>query len=568
MAFHLRKSKRAKGIYLQIYESYRDPETKLPKSKHIKTLGYADYLESLGVKDPINFYTTAVRTMNDKRKIQTSKKKLIEKNIPEKRIGFFVPAAIYRRLDVKNDIDYLQYGRKFEYNLSDCLELLIYSRLCNPMSKFKTVNEIFPTLYGQAQFSYDQTLSCLELLGREYEKVVEIFTHHTHETYILDINQTYFDCTNFYFEIDAQDDWRRKGPSKENRTDPIIGMGLLLDANCLPIGMRLYPGNQSEKPVMREVLHDLKNKQGVTGKTVRVADKGLNCAENIHDAILAHDGYIFSKSVLQLPEDEMEWAIEDEGFQEVIDRDGRLAYKMKSKLFQHKYDYRDENGRKHSLTVTEKRVVTFNPSLARKKRREITRLEEKAKNLCASAAKKSDYGDSAKYMIFTTENKSDNGNKEKVIAVLNTNLIEKHRKCAGFNMLITSEYKMDDSTIYQTYHELWHIEESFRTMKSSLDARPVYLQNYDRIKGHFLVCYLSVLLERLFQYKVLKNKFGSEKVYNFMHELKVLPTGPYTFINISPKCDINDYLSKTYNLPLDHYYLERTQINKILEKHF
>lgn len=568
MAYHLRKTNRSKGTYLQIYESYRDPEKKQPRTKHVKTLGYVDYLKSIGIENPIEFYEAAVKTMNEKRKAQYPKKKMIEKIVPEKRIGFFVPAAIYDRLDVKTDLNRLQYGRKYGFELSDCLESLIYARLCEPASKLKTVNEIFPTLYGRPEFSYDQTLSCLELVGHEYEKVVEIFTHHTNETYVLDVNTTYFDCTNYFFEIDVQDEWRRKGPSKENRTDPIIGMGLLLDANCIPIGMRLYPGNQSEKPVLREVLRDLKKQQKLKGRTIRVADKGLNCAENIHDAIRAKDGYIFSKSVLQLPEEEMNWAIEDKDFAEVFDRDGRVAYKMKSKLFQHKYDWKDENGRKHSLTVTEKRLVTFNPSLARKKIREINRQIEKAKGLAACQAKKSEYGDSAKYMTFTTVNESGEEGKEKVVAVLNTDLINKHRKCAGYNMIITSEYKMDDSAIYHTYHELWHIEETFRTMKSFLDARPVYLQNCDRIKGHFLVCYLSALLERLFQYKILKNQFGSEKVYNFIRELKVLPTGPYSFVNISPKCEINDYLSKKYNLPIDQYYLERSEINKILEKHF
>lgn len=566
MAYYLRKTKRSKGTYLQIYDSYRDYEKKQSRSKYIKTLGYVDYLESLGINNPIEFYEAAIKKMNVKRKEENVTEKMIGDVVPEKRIGFFVPASIYRRLDVKTDLNRLQYGRKYEYSLSDCLEALIYARLCQPESKFKTVNEVIPTLWGIPRFSYDQVLSCLELVGREYEKVVEIFTHHTNETYILDINKTYFDCTNYYFEIDAQDDWRRKGPSKENRNDPIIGMGLLLDANCIPIGMRLYPGNQSEKPVFRETLKDLKKQQGLTGRTIRVADKGLNCAENIQDAIKSKDGYIFSKSVLQLPEDDMEWAIEDKGFTEIADQDGRPSFKIKGKLFQHTYDYRDENRRKHSVTVTENRIVTYNYALARKKRREINRQVQKAKELAVCDAKKSEYGDSAKYMTFSTVKESGEEGEEKVIAVLNTKLINKHLKCAGFNMLITSEYEVDDMKIYQTYHELWHIEETFRTLKSFLDARPVYLQNYDRIKGHFLVCYLSVVLERIFQFKVLKNKFGSEKVYKFIRGLKVLPTGTLSFTNISTKSEINDYLSKTYDLPLGRYYLSKTQIQKIMEK--
>ena len=107
-------------------------------------------------------------------------------------------------------------------------------------------------MYDHYSFSYDQILDACALLGKEYSKIIEIFTNALKEKFSMDTQRTYFDCTNFYFEIDQEDDFRKKGPSKENRRDPIVGLGLLLDSNQIPIGMKLYPGNESEKPVMRE----------------------------------------------------------------------------------------------------------------------------------------------------------------------------------------------------------------------------------------------------------------------------------------------------------------------------
>ena len=140
----------------------------------------------------------------------------------------------------------------------------------------------------------------------------------------FDTSHTYFDCTNFYFEIDKEDDFRKNGPSKENRKSPIVGMGLLLDANQIPIGMKLYPGNESEKPIIRNIIDDLKKRNNISGKTIQVADKGLNCAENIMHALKAGDGYIFSKSVKKLPEIEKTWLLLDNDYRNVKNNKGKL----------------------------------------------------------------------------------------------------------------------------------------------------------------------------------------------------------------------------------------------------
>ena len=146
-------------------------------------------------------------------------------------------------------------------------------------------------------------------MGLKIEKIIEIYNHQIQQRFSFDTSRTYFDCTNFYFEIDKEDDFRRKGPSKENKKEPIVGMGLLLDAHQVPVGMKLFPGNESERPLIRSIIDDLKKRNHISGKTIQVADKGLNCAENILHALKAGDGYLFSKSVKQLPETEKTWVL-------------------------------------------------------------------------------------------------------------------------------------------------------------------------------------------------------------------------------------------------------------------
>ena len=149
-------------------------------------------------------------------------------------------------------------------------------------------------------------------------------------------------------------------------------------------------------------------------------------------------------------------------------------------------------------------------------------MVEKAKKLKASQAKKSEFGECSKYVTFGCADPKGNAIDGKVRVTINRDAIDKDLKLAGYNLLVTSETKMKASDIYNTYHNLWRIEESFKMMKSYLDARPVYLQKTASIHGHFLVCYLSVLLIRLLQFKVLKNKYCTEKLIKFIREFRVV----------------------------------------------
>lgn len=571
MAYFLKKTNNKKGTYLQIYESYYDPERKGGAHRSFKPIGYVHELVSGGIDDPISHYQSEVDELNRQHneKKAADKSKTISDESPEKFLGYFPLKNLNDSLRTKQYIDLMQTATDYRFSVFDMMSALVYSRVVHPCSKSKTYDEVIPKLFEPADFSLNQIYTGLEYLGMEYEKVIEIYNHQVNLKYKFDTSHTYFDCTNFYFEIDREDDFRRKGPSKENRHEPLVGLGLLLDANQIPIGMKLYPGNESEKPVMRDVIDSLKTRNNISGRTIQVADKGLNCGNNIMHALKEGDGYIFSRSVKTLSDKEKVWVMLPNDYREIKNSSGDVLYKIKECIDDFEYEIDDEkSGRKRKVVFTEKRVVTFNPTLAKKQLYEINKLIEKAQNLRTSQAKKSEYGECARFVNFVSADKKGKETDGKVKVTLNDDAIENARKLAGYNMLVTSELKMSDQEIYKVYHNLWRIEESFRIMKSELDARPVYLQREETITGHFLICYLAVLLTRLLQFKVLENRFCSEEIFSFIRDFRVAKISDRKYMNLTRNSSLIKELSKKTSLPLTSYFLSSGQIKKMLSHRF
>ena len=571
MAYFLKKSNYKKGTYLQIYESFYDPERKGGAHRSYKALGYVHELQAKGIDDPIAFYKEEVLKLNQELKAAKDAKKVrqISDDSPEKLIGYFPMKNINDKLSVKKYIDLMQTATDFRFSVFDMISALVYARLVHPCSKSKTYDEVIPKLFDSYEFSLNQLYDGLEYIGCEYEKIIEIYNHQIKQMYSFDTSHTYFDCTNFYFEIDKEDSFRKKGPSKENRKEPIVGLGLLLDANQIPVGMKLFPGNQSEKPVIRNIIDDLKKRNSLSGRTIQIADKGLNCAENIFHALKNGDGYIFSKSVKQLPETEKTWVLLPNDYRDVKNVGGEVMYRIKECVDEFQYKFKDsDTGLEKKFRITEKRIVTYNPKLAKKQIYEIHKEVEKARLLKASQAKKSEYGDSAKYVIFTAADKKGNETDGKIKVSMNEELIKKSLELAGYNLLVTSEISMSDKDVYDAYHNLWRIEESFRIMKSQLDARPVYLQKKDTIIGHFLICYLAVLLTRLLQFKLLKSNYCSEDLFDFVHDFRVARISDRKYINLSRGTTFIKEFSTICNLPLTSYFLSEGEIKKMLSHRF
>ena len=578
MAYYLRQDKKKKGIYLQMYETYWDKEKKQPRSRNIESFGYVSKLISDEIPDPISFYKEYIKRKNNERAASVADETRPRAfTVPlEKNIGYFLVSSLLSELNVKETIDILASQKRFQFNLYDMIAQLIYARILYPCSKSKTVSTVFPHLYNGVSISEDQVYDGCAFIGESYKKYIELFNHCYEKHYKRDFSSVFFDCTNYYFEIDLPSGDKQKGPSKENKHEPIIGQALLLDADLVPLAMQMYPGNESEKPYIRKIIQEMKERYKVTGKTVQVADKGLNCARNIYAAVVeADDGYVFSKSLHGngLSEKEKQWLLLENDanvYTDYRDENGKLLFRLKSCVDTFSYKFKElvsETGKEKVIifSVKEKRIVSYNPSLAQKQKAEIMKMADKAANYTTyKKMAREDLGDSAKYVQVISTDKS--GKTVKPVIEINQTKIDEDLKYAGYNLLVTSELNMNPLQVYHTYHNLWKIEESFRITKSYLDARPVYVQKKETIYGHFLICYLSLFLLRVMEIKCFKNGINSYDLVNFMRDFRVVDKGDGTYINISQNQTVNEKIKKLIGLTnLDALYLTEKEIENIFE---
>ena len=276
----------------------------------------------------------------------------------------------------------------------------------------------------------------------------------------------------------------------------------------------------------------MKKENHIKGRTIQIADKGLNCGKNIAKALLNKDGYLFSKSVLKSKNVEKKRYELDNERINVNDENGNIAFSYKDFVGEFEYEYTDDKGQNQKITVKEKRIVTFNPKLQKKKLYELNKIESNVIELIESKAKKERFGPYGK-------------------------------KFAGFNVLVTSETKIDSIEIYKLYHHLWRIEHTFRIMKSDLLARPVFLRKEATIKGHFLIVYCAVLLIRILENKYLKGDLNSNDIFNFIRNFNIfeMPNGDYTNFLI-PKYSITAILDKIPEI--EYKYLKKSEIDRLL----
>ena len=568
MRYFVKKSTPSKkGLYLQIYKTNYVPG-KGNQNKSYKAIGYVSDLIASGIPDPVAYAQNLVDELNSD--LQNRKAMKIGDISSSKNLGYFLIKSMIDYLDFDYILRLMSSNMKFHFNLSDFVRSMIYAQIVNPGSKHKAFEKVMPNIYGTESFSYDQILDTINYIGNDYQKFVELLNISIQKKWKRNTSNAYFDCTNYYFEIDLPKEDRQFGPSKEERHLPIIGQALLLDEDQIPIGMSLYPGNESEKPKIRESIENLKQRFDIDSRIVQVADKGLNCARNIYAAsIEANDGYIFSKSVhgKNLSKQEKQWVLlenENNIWNEVKDSNGKLIYKYKECIDTFKYKFTNEEGKCVEFNVKEKRVVSYNPSLARKQKAQIQKQIDKAISISSlKQASKEEYGDSIKYVNFTSIDKE--GEVVKSIPSLNQEKIDEDLSFAGYNLLVTSEINKSAQDIYNTYHGLWRIEESFRVMKTYLEARPVYLQNKESIYGHFTICYMALTILRLIELKVFNDELPIGQIIEFIRNYNITETLEGSFINNATKSNTLSIIQKRYGLSkLDNIQLRKKDVENIL----
>ncbi|MGI6607630.1 MAG: IS1634 family transposase [Erysipelotrichaceae bacterium] len=576
MAYFLRQDKKKNGIYLQVYESYWDKDLKESRNRSVKSFGYVHELISDEITDPVTHFKEVVNQMNEKRKaefLDETRPRAFTKHL-EKNVGYFLLSSLIDELGVKETVDILASAKQFQFSLFDMMAQLIYCRAICPCSKSKTVSSVFPKLFESSDISEDQVYDGLNFIGENYKKYIELFNHCLNQYYKRDYSRVFFDCTNYYFEIDISKDDKQKGVSKEKRNEPVIGQALLLDSDLIPLAMQMYPGNESEKPYIRKVIEEMKQRYKVTGKTVQVADKGLNCARNIYAAAIeGNDGYIFSKSIRgkNISQAEKKWVLLENSanvFEDFYNEDNSIKFRLKSCVdsFEYKFDEVDPETNKtvtRKFSVKERRIVSYNPSLAKKQRLEILKMVDKAKkHLSYKELTKEEIGEAAKYI--KVNNKDSSGKKVNPVFEIDQAVIDEDMEYAGYNMIVTSELNMQPVEVYETYHNLWKIEESFRITKSMLDGRPVFVQKKETIYGHFLICYLCLFLLRVLEIKCFSNKVSSYDIINFIRDFRVVDKGDGTFINLSSNQYVNEKISSvTGIINLDALVLTKNEIDNL-----
>lgn len=567
MAYFVKKTPQYDRVYLQIINGVYDPKTKNVKQKVYQKLGYLDELEK-DYKDPIAYYKAWCQTKN-------AQEKLIDlEPIPTKNelfnLGYFPFKRLYKELSVKRIVNNFQAliednGR---YHLSDVFESLLYARILNPSSKSSTYEHFLSSLYHSFPYSKSQMYDAIELLGQDNGSIFEGIQLMISEKYKRNMSNVYFDATNFYFEIDQPNELAKLGPSKENRKNPIIGLGLLLDGDAIPLDYKLYPGNESEKPVYRDILKDLKVKNNIQSKVIRIADKGLNSGDNIAHAYLDKDGYIFSQSIRGAKADLKSRILDPKDYIEVRDNEGQIVYKSKSWIdYEAVITVTTNEGKKVKVNIPQKQIVFWSRDYAEKaaieRERALQKLEKQLKQ--ESLYKKDLYGHVGKYIDESYLDES--GDEADVLKIksINQAKIDLDESLDGYYLIVTSELKAKDEEIINAYKTLWQIEESFRIIKSTLKTRPVYHSNLNAIRGHFLICMTSLLFLRLIEKKKLKGQVCATQLVSSLKKYTCGRIGDDKYQLFYHDENIN-VLSQYYSVKLNQHYKTKSEIKQIFNE--
>lgn len=594
MSLFLKTAKYKNGkTYLSIVDGYR-VDGKV-KQKVYKKIGYLEDLEKQ-FDDPISHF---------KKEVEILKKQFISKitttfdinqdNTFEDdtfNIGYAYLKTIFKELDINSVLKNKQYSSNIEYSLSKACELLTYSRILDPGS-IKYTYEHKNQFFEPFDLSLDDLYRCLNPLLDCKEDIFKTIWENTKEEYHRDASTSYYDCTNYYFEIEYDDEdiknedgeiikkgLRKRGPEKNHRPDPIVEMGLLLDKQGFPISYNLFSGNTSEKETLIPEIYNIKRRHNID-KVIVVADRGLNCSDNMIKMAGIdldkenRDGYVYGQSVRGADQEFKNWILSgDYKIDKIIDDEGNeIIFKHKSRIYPKKmYITRDDKGltksgnkKKQSITVDQKQMVYYSQKYADKQKRDRQMVIEKAKDLIKNPGaytRATSYG-AAGYINNIKFDKETGVVSNGSELSLNIEKITEDEKLDGYYSIVTSEENLSDLELRNIYKGLSKIEETFKITKSEFNARPINVRLEDHIEAHFLICFIALVIIRILQDKInnkytIKNLLENMKKFKCTHETGNL----YKFIGYKPEIQ---YLNRKFGLNMDKKYDTRENIKKILK---
>ena len=490
-------------IYMSIAEANYDPITKKPKTKNILKIGYLDALKE-EYDDPVAHFQGVVDEMNKARKADKVALTVTVDNThrveveSRKNFGYVAFSAIYHELGIDRFFANRQRSLKVKYSLNSIMRLLVFARLLMPGSK-KKAYENREWFFERSDFGLtDMYRSLSKIAG--FRDALQLWLHERIvANYGRDTSTLYYDVTNYYFEIDEQDELRRKGVCKEHRPNPIVQMGLLMDNDGLPVAYQLFPGNSNDCTTLLPIIKRIR-KEFATGKVIVVSDKGLNTGKNAYYLANSRGGYVFSQSIRGGTSELKKYALSQRGYTKTNEN-----FKRKSRQFTRHVKFEDDNGQEIKATIAEKQVVIFSHKYAQKAKSDRAAAVMKAHAIIKSPKnfkKQNTYG-AAKYVKQITFDK-DTGEIIEADSILafNEEVLAEEEKYDGYYVITTNKHTESDEWVVDTYHELWRIEETFKVTKSDLEARPVHVSRHDRIEAHFLICFVSLLIIRVLQKKM------------------------------------------------------------------
>jgi transposase len=599
----VKQNKSHKGTLLTYTIGYR--ENGKVKHKNIETIGYLDDLKKI-YDDPIShFKQIAKDRSNDEINELTIKNlnsKIIDGSSGSKNLGYVILKMIYEDLGIRTFLNNKNKKLKTEYDLNKIFSLLVFSRILYPGSKKETYEgrkRFFEPFDG---FSLQDLYRSLDYFSEYKNEIEKLLWENTKDKYDRDTSHLYYDCTNYYFEINYNDEdlvdeegniikkgYRKRGPEKNHRPDPIVEMGLLMDANDIPISYDLFPGNESEKLSLLPITRRTKASCNL-GRTIIVADRGLNTSDNIfylagrndHDNM---DGYIYGQSVRGADKEFKEWVLNQEGyintpilnkdgspemFRQMIFKDDKfIGYEKKPGIFRHKSRiYPKEltitrDGKRNTKVRTDqKQMVYYSQKYADKQRRDRNQMIERAKDLISNPKKynRITASGSASYINNIKFDKKTGAVADGLDLSLKLDKIAEEEKYDGYYSIVTSELNISDEELRNKYRGLSKIEESFKITKSEFDARPVYVWTNEHIEAHFLVCFVSLVITRLLEQKT-EHKYSLHKMINSMKK--------YNSINIEHDIYMQNYsddiikcFELIFNINLSNKFLTLSKINK------
>lgn len=594
MSLFLKTAKYKNGkTYLSIVDGYR--VNGKVKQKVYKKIGYLEDLEKQ-FDDPISHFRQEVEILKKQfiSKITTTFDINLDNDFNDDtfNIGYVYLKNIFKELDINSVLKNKQYSSNIKYSLSKACELLTYSRILDPGS-IKYTYEHKNQFFESFDLSLDDLYRCLNPLLDCKEDIFKTIWENTKEEYHRDASTSYYDCTNYYFEIEYDDEdiknengeiikkgIRKRGPEKNHRPDPIVEMGLLLDKQGFPISYNLFPGNTSEKETLIPEIHNIKRRHNID-KVIVVADRGLNCSDNMIKMAGIdldkenRDGYVYGQSVRGADQEFKNWILSgDYKIDKIIDDEGNeIIFKHKSRIYPKKmYITRDDKGltksghkKKQSITVDQKQMVYYSQKYADKQKRDRQMVIEKAKDLIKNPGaytRATSYG-AAGYINNIKFDKETGVVSNGSELSLNIEKITEDEKLDGYYSIVTSEENLSDLELRNIYKGLSKIEETFKITKSEFNARPINVRLEDHIDAHFLICFISLVIIRILQNKI-NDKYTIKSILEKMKNFKCThETGNlYKFIGYKPEIQ---YLNRKFGLNMDKKYDTRENIKKFLK---